>query len=86
MEEFEYLIGEFKKLKYTHPNLSELWIHYLIQKQSRFYNFTSDIYNNFDFYNIMEQAIQTIHCIKNNDYKDLSRENILTLYCFAHSI
>jgi hypothetical protein len=89
MDELEYLICEFENLKFTHPNLSNLWLHYLTQKKHRLSKITStDAYltmlNN--IYNIIEQANNTILCIKNNHYNDLNRENILTLYCLAHYI
>lgn len=79
MDELENLICEFHKKKITHPNLSNLWIHYLSRKQEKIH-----IHSEYLFKNTIEQATKVLLYIQNEDYIDISRENIVILYCLAH--
>jgi hypothetical protein len=72
MDNLENLICNFHKIKNTHPNLSNLWINYLTLTKHKFQSIKT--YNE-----TLETAKYTLELISDEQYNDLTRENILIL-------
>ena len=64
MDSIDNLIDKFNSIKDTHPELSKLWINYLIIKKTKINN-------------LINQGEKTLEILSNSD--DISIENILTL-------
>jgi hypothetical protein len=65
MEEIEHLINKFKEKMHTHPELSSLWVNYLLIKKS-----------NLSF--LIEQGEQTLQMFETID--DVPTHSIALLY------
>lgn len=76
MDKLEYLIGRFHKIKNTYPNLANLWINYLTIIKNKLYLEKITIKH---YHETIEKASYTLKHLCNDDYKDFTRENILTL-------
>lgn len=64
MDDIDSLIHRFNSMKDTHPELSKLWINYLIIKKSKLNN-------------LINQGEKTLELL--SDTQDISIETILTL-------
>tara|TARA_B100000965_G_C19307574_1_gene633006 strand:- start:349 stop:570 length:222 start_codon:yes stop_codon:yes gene_type:complete len=64
MEPIDNLINRFNSIKDTHPELSKIWINYLIIKKTKLNN-------------LINQGEKTLEILSHSD--DISIENILTL-------
>lgn len=64
MESIDNLITRFNSIKDTHPELSKLWINYLIIQKTKLNN-------------LIHQGEKTVEVLSYTD--DISIENILTL-------